>query len=119
MPAPLGSWQDRLSVCVLPGTASLAGAPVFVKVVSKTGQRVSLSMRDVDQATGEDLLPMGKGGPGQDLRSNPAGPAGPASGANAVGNMTALHGLSGIKVGPGSPPILGIQCAPVQCKWHM
>ncbi|GAB4818028.1 hypothetical protein N2152v2_005074 [Parachlorella kessleri] len=71
------------------------GAPVFVKVVSKTGQRVSLSMRDVDQATGEDLLPMGKGGAGQDLRSNPAGPA---SGANAVGNMTALHGLSGIKV---------------------
>ncbi len=66
-----------------------------MKVVSKTGQRVSLTMRDVDQATGEDLLPMGKGGAGQDLRSNPAGPA---SGANAVGNMTALHGLSGIKV---------------------
>lgn len=72
-----------------------AGDQVWVKVVSKTGQRLGLSMRDVDQLTGQDLLPMGRGG-GGDLRSNPSGP----SGANAV-SMTALHGLSGIKVRPG------------------
>lgn len=65
---------------------------MWVKVVSKNANRLGLSMRDVDQATGEDLLPMGRGGPA----SNPAGP----TGANAVGvkNMTALHGLSGIRV---------------------
>ncbi|KAI7836400.1 hypothetical protein COHA_009732 [Chlorella ohadii] len=66
------------------------GDQVWVKVVSKTGQRLGLAMRDVDQVTGEDQLPMQRqaGGAGA---SNPAGPA---SGANA----SALHGLSGIKV---------------------
>lgn len=33
------------------------GQPVKVKVMSVAGQRVSLSMKDVDQATGEDLTP--------------------------------------------------------------
>eukprot|EP00249_Psilotum_nudum_P023176 c28773_g1_i1 orf=661-4329(-) len=31
---------------------------VWVKIVSLSGQKISLSMRDVDQRTGEDLLPM-------------------------------------------------------------
>jgi ATP-dependent RNA helicase DHX8/PRP22 len=60
--------------------------------VSKTGQRLGFAMRDVDQVTGEDLLPMQRGATG-----GPAGasnPAGPLTGAN----QTALHGLSGIKV---------------------
>lgn len=34
------------------------GDKVWVKVVSISGNRISLSMRDVDQKTGEDLLPM-------------------------------------------------------------
>lgn len=61
------------------------GQDVWVKVISTSGQRLSLSMRDVDQATGQDLLPMGR------PDSNPAGP-----GARAA--PSALHGLSGIKV---------------------
>jgi len=71
-----------------------AGDNVWVKVVSKTGQRLGLAMRDVDQVTGEDLLPMQKGGGPAGLGggSNPAGPAG-------GGPPSALHGLSGIKVG--------------------
>lgn len=34
------------------------GDRVWVKVISISGNRISLSMRDVDQKTGEDLLPM-------------------------------------------------------------
>jgi ATP-dependent RNA helicase DHX8/PRP22 len=33
------------------------GQPVFVKVLSITGEKVSLSMKDVDQVTGKDLNP--------------------------------------------------------------
>jgi ATP-dependent RNA helicase DHX8/PRP22 len=66
------------------------GQDVWVKVISTSGQRLSLSMRDVDQATGQDLLPMGR----HTDALNPAGPG--AGGKNA---LTALHGLSGIKVG--------------------
>ena len=33
------------------------GQDVWVKVISTAGQKISLSMRDVDQATGADLLP--------------------------------------------------------------
>lgn len=62
------------------------GQEVWVKVISTSGQRLSLSMRDVDQATGQDLLPMGR------PDSNPAGPGG------ARAAPSALHGLSGIKV---------------------
>lgn len=69
------------------------GQDVWVKVISTSGQRLSLSMRDVDQATGQDLLPMGRHGDAM----NPAGPG--AVGRNA---QSALHGLSGIKVRPRS-----------------
>ncbi|KAK9814683.1 hypothetical protein WJX72_009734 [[Myrmecia] bisecta] len=69
------------------------GQEVWVKVISLLGQRISLSMRDVDQANGMDLLPMGGAAGGSlDGRSNPAGPAAPQSG---------LHGLSGIQVKEG------------------
>jgi ATP-dependent RNA helicase DHX8/PRP22 len=34
------------------------GQEVWVKVVSQAGGKLSLSMRDVDQATGQDLLPV-------------------------------------------------------------
>lgn len=52
---------------LLPGPGSSLSSPagdqVWVKVVSKTGQRLGLAMRDVDQATGafrglfQQLLP--------------------------------------------------------------
>lgn len=60
------------------------GQAVWVKVVSVNASKVSLSMRDVDQQTGQDLLPAQPGGPGSS--SNPA-PAGQS-----------LRGLSGITV---------------------
>lgn len=69
-----------------------AGDQVWVKVVSKTGQRLGLAMRDVDQVTGEDLLPMQRSATGANaIAANPSGPLGAP--------QTALHGLSGIKVG--------------------
>ncbi|CAI5494706.1 unnamed protein product [Closterium sp. Naga37s-1] len=62
---------------------------VWVKVISMSGPKLSLSIRDVDQKTGKDLLPMKKkpsaegDGEGDD-RSNPAGPG--------------TRGLSGIRI---------------------
>lgn len=71
------------------------GDPVWVKVVSRTGQggaqRLGLSMRDVDQTTGEDLLPMGRTANGRDGGQDQA----PSDKFN---NRSALHGLSGIRV---------------------
>lgn len=60
------------------------GDSVWVKVVSQRGDRFGLSMRDVDQATGEDLLP----------RSSSAG----NSKSEQFQNRSALHGLSGVRV---------------------
>lgn len=66
---------------------------VWVKVITMTGQRIGLSMRDVDQATGKDLL--------QHAAAS-AGARGPAAGTNpdapAQQQRSALHGLSGIQV---------------------
>ena len=45
---------------------------VFVKVISVSGQKLSLSMRDVDQKTGRDLLPIKKSSEDDDHRANPA-----------------------------------------------
>ena len=59
------------------------GERVWVKVISKTGSRIGLSIRDVDQKTGEDLLPM-------DRRGN---------GASMEQRQSSLHGLSGIRQG--------------------
>ncbi|KAM7274993.1 hypothetical protein ACFE04_016859 [Oxalis oulophora] len=46
---------------------------VYVKVISVSGQKLSLSMRDVDQNTGKDLLPL-KNNSSQDdaFRANPS-----------------------------------------------
>lgn len=77
--------------CCIPPFHISPGDNVWVKVVSRAGQRLGLAMRDVDQATGEDLLPMA-GGAGR----------GQPNGAGAGAAPSALHGLSGIKVrGPG------------------
>ncbi|XP_031116099.1 probable pre-mRNA-splicing factor ATP-dependent RNA helicase DEAH5 [Ipomoea triloba] len=63
---------------------------VYVKVISVSGQKLSLSMRDVDQNTGKDLLPLKKSLDDDDLRENP-------SGGNMEGTRTRI-GLSGIRI---------------------
>ncbi|XP_015059112.1 probable pre-mRNA-splicing factor ATP-dependent RNA helicase DEAH5 [Solanum pennellii] len=63
---------------------------VFVKVISISGQKLSLSMRDVDQNTGKDLLPLKKSSDGGGLTTNP-------SGMNNEGSKTRI-GLSGIRI---------------------
>ncbi|KAF8656891.1 hypothetical protein HU200_060453 [Digitaria exilis] len=66
---------------------------VYVKVVSVKGQKLSLSMRDVDQDTGKDLLPMQRGADDAP-RANPSGGSGSGS---AMGSGKRL-GLSGIVI---------------------
>ncbi|KAF0935567.1 hypothetical protein E2562_034440, partial [Oryza meyeriana var. granulata] len=66
---------------------------VYVKVVSVKGQKLSLSMRDVDQDTGRDLLPIQRGGDDAP-RANPSG--GNASGVG--GGSGKRLGLSGIMI---------------------
>ncbi|KAI3870037.1 hypothetical protein MKX03_015742 [Papaver bracteatum] len=46
---------------------------VFVKVISLSGQKMSLSMRDVDQDTGKDLIPIRKTAEDELTRTNPQG----------------------------------------------
>lgn len=62
---------------------------VYVKVISVSGQKLSLSMRDVDQKTGKDLLPMRKSSQNEAYTANPASGNG--------GPMRKL-GLSGITI---------------------
>ncbi|EEF52960.1 ATP-dependent RNA helicase, putative [Ricinus communis] len=64
---------------------------VFVKVISVSGQKLSLSMRDVDQNSGKDLLPLKKSSGDDDdsLRTNPSG--------SKEGPVTRT-GLSGIRI---------------------
>ena len=61
------------------------GQEVWVKVLSMAGSRLSLSMRDVDQETGKDLLPSARTG-------------GAAGSTQRPGGVSGLHGLSGIRV---------------------
>ncbi|CAH9083902.1 unnamed protein product [Cuscuta europaea] len=68
---------------------------VYVKVVSMNGQKLSLSMSDVDQKTGKDLVPLKRSsGDGGGLREKPS------SGANLEDGMTRSSriGLSGIPI---------------------
>lgn len=67
------------------------GQDVWVKVVSVSGGKLGLSIRDVDQATGRDLLDLEK------IRA--AQGTGSAAGGNAA-PQSALQGISGIKVNP-------------------
>lgn len=61
------------------------GQDVWVKCISVSGARVGLSIRDVDQQTGQDLLNLSKGGDA-------------ANGGAPV--RSALQGISGIKANP-------------------
>ncbi|KAB1203687.1 putative pre-mRNA-splicing factor ATP-dependent RNA helicase [Morella rubra] len=62
---------------------------VYVKVISMSGQKLSLSMRD-DQNTGKDLLPLKKSSEDDAFRANPSG------GSNQ--GPTMRTGLSGIRI---------------------
>eukprot|EP00891_Asterochloris_glomerata_P002796 jgi/Astpho2/2796/Aster-00965 len=64
------------------------GQEVWVKVLSNVGSKISLNMRDVDQATGEDLMP-----------------AAPARVAAAAGPQHSLRGLSGLAVKDDEPDL--------------
>ncbi|KAK1552343.1 hypothetical protein Q3G72_015024 [Acer saccharum] len=70
---------------------------VYVKVISVSGQKLSLSMSDVDQNTGKDLLPLKKSSEDDAFRTNPAG---------SKDGPVARTGLSGIRIveeGDGAP----------------
>ncbi|KAG8376155.1 hypothetical protein BUALT_Bualt09G0033800 [Buddleja alternifolia] len=64
---------------------------VYVKVISVSGNNLSLSMRDVDQNSGRDLLPLKKSEEDGGLRTNP-------SSRNDGGGMGSRIGLSGIRI---------------------
>ncbi|KAJ6810187.1 putative pre-mRNA-splicing factor ATP-dependent RNA helicase DEAH5 [Iris pallida] len=63
---------------------------VFVKVISISGQKLSLSMRDVDQKTGKDLIPMARSSENEAFRANPTSGNGRGP--------TMRTGLSGITI---------------------
>ncbi|GKC63750.1 probable pre-mRNA-splicing factor ATP-dependent RNA helicase DEAH5, partial [Tanacetum coccineum] len=65
---------------------------VFVKVISVSSGKVSLSMRDVDQNTGKDLLPLKKSGEDGD------GDGGRVNVGSGVDNNKSRIGLSGIRL---------------------
>lgn len=63
---------------------------VYVKVISVSGNKLSLSMRDVDQNSGKDLLPLKRSGEDEGFRTNPSGGNGGGTGSRI--------GISGIKI---------------------
>ncbi|KNA05186.1 hypothetical protein SOVF_192680 [Spinacia oleracea] len=68
------------------------GQDVYVKVISVSGQKLSFSMKDVDQDSGKDLLPLKKKKSSQDdttLRVNPS--------SGGIGTTTRI-GFSGIPI---------------------
>ncbi|KAJ8772558.1 hypothetical protein K2173_027735 [Erythroxylum novogranatense] len=62
---------------------------VYVKVISMSGQKLSLSMRDVDQNTGRDLLPLKKSSDDDAFRTNPS---------DSVEGPATRTGFSGIRI---------------------
>lgn len=64
---------------------------VYVKVISVSGNNLSLSMRDVDQNSGKDLLPLKRSDTDDGLVANP-------SSRNDGGGMGSRIGLSGIRI---------------------
>ncbi|THU60952.1 hypothetical protein C4D60_Mb07t18170 [Musa balbisiana] len=64
---------------------------VYVKVISVSGQKLSLSTRDVDQKTGNDLLPMKKSSEdGAPYRVNPASGDGGGTRSSIIRKLVAL-----------------------------
>ncbi|XP_058732332.1 probable pre-mRNA-splicing factor ATP-dependent RNA helicase DEAH5 [Vicia villosa] len=62
---------------------------VYVKVISVSGSKLSLSMRDVDQRTGKDLLPLKKSSEEEAFRINPQ---------DSKDGPVTRTGLSGIRI---------------------
>ncbi|CAK8569782.1 unnamed protein product [Lathyrus sativus] len=62
---------------------------VYVKVISISGSKLSLSMRDVDQHTGKDLLPLKKSSEEESFRTNPQ---------DSKDGPVTRTGLSGIRI---------------------
>ena len=62
---------------------------VYVKVISVSGSKLSLSMRDVDQHSGKDLLPLKKSSEEEAFRTNPQ---------DSKDGPVARTGLSGIRI---------------------
>tara|TARA_B110000977_G_scaffold173543_1_gene226774 strand:+ start:4236 stop:7760 length:3525 start_codon:yes stop_codon:yes gene_type:complete len=85
------------------------GQPVWVKVTTRSSSRMALSMRDVDQRTGEELMKGSGAGAAGSSRHN-ASRAGPSSGYGGAsgystnlpppppGGGSSLRGLSGIQL---------------------
>ncbi|KAL8480920.1 hypothetical protein ACS0TY_026887 [Phlomoides rotata] len=67
---------------------------VYVKVISVSGSNLSLSMRDVDQNTGKDLLPLKRSEMDDGLIGNPSG----RNNRNDGGGTGTRIGLSGINI---------------------
>ena len=102
-PSPHQSCASPGAPCRRVGSARDAvkrGQEVWVKVLSISGARLSLSMRDVDQNTGKDLLPGAKAGTDLGERQRQQGVSG-------------LHGLSGIRVQVGPRPALARPWLPI------
>ncbi|GER51430.1 ATP-dependent RNA helicase [Striga asiatica] len=67
---------------------------VYVKIISANGNNLSLSMRDVDQNTGKDLLPLRKSDvDGDRAVANPS-----SRNSNGKGSTGSRIGLSGIRI---------------------
>ncbi|KAL2522182.1 putative pre-mRNA-splicing factor ATP-dependent RNA helicase [Forsythia ovata] len=64
---------------------------VHMKVISVSGNKLSLSMMDVDKESGKDLLPLKTSGEYDELITNP-------SGRNNGGRTGSRIGISGIKI---------------------
>ncbi|KAK2398269.1 RNA helicase [Trifolium repens] len=62
---------------------------VYVKVISVSGSKLSLSMRDVDQHSGKDLLPLKKSSEEEAFRTNPQ---------DSKDGPVTRTGLSGIRI---------------------
>ncbi|GAU26869.1 hypothetical protein TSUD_02710 [Trifolium subterraneum] len=62
---------------------------VYVKVISVSGSKLSLSMRDVDQHSGKDLLPLKKSSEEETFRTNPQ---------DSKDGPVTRTGLSGIRI---------------------
>lgn len=82
-----------------PSLPHLSSVPPSLAVhTNKAGTRLSLSIKEVDQSTGEDLMP-GRGHEAaaklaDELKSNPSGPAGAAAAAGKAASNPLHPGLT-------------------------
>merc|ERR1712137_694871 len=83
------------------------GQRVKVKVISSAGKKISLSMRDVDQSTGEDLCPIRRPtlSAQDDMeRSNPSRPMSLSNINSDIGNVPVYEGDDPVSYRPSKRP---------------